>query len=248
MASAVASLCAMSIACGGSGSDRPELNVAVASSLKRPFTELANRYADADLRLEATGSDKIAAALESGRRPDLVVLAGGDLPAGLHRKGLIGPPVVVARNRLVIAARPGGPKIDTPADLGKPGTRLALGSPTVPVGAYADRLIARLPAPVRAAIEANVRTREPDAAGVVGKLLLGSVDAAIVYRTDVLAAGGKLRETAIPARFEPEIDYLAAVVEGVSHQREAGRLLASLRKGEGSLLLHRGGFLPPKPN
>ena len=44
-----------------------------------------------------------------------------------------------------------------------------------------------LPAEQREAILANVRSNEPDVAGVVGKVAQGAVDAGFVYVTDVRA-------------------------------------------------------------
>lgn len=247
LTTAAVALCAAlpMFACGSSDSTGPQLNVSAASSLKKPLTTLSSQYRPADLRLEFAGSDKIAAAIDAGRLPDVVVLAGSKVPAQLLKARKISRPVTVGANRLVIAVPTASRKVGSIEDLAKPGLKVALGSQTVPVGSYADKVIAQLPSGVRSGIAANVRTREPDAAGVVGKLTEGAVDAAIVYRTDVLASNGKLRAIAIPTRLDPTVVYQAATVAGTAHPVEAEALVASLRGGSGHRILMADGFLPP---
>ena len=121
---------------------------------------------------------------------------------------------------------------------------MALGTASVPVGKYADRVLANLPAATRKAILANVKTREPDAAGVTGKLATGAVDAAIIYRTDVLAANGMLIAVAIPSSLKPTVKYFAASVEGSGNLTQATAVLDSLKSGKGHEILIKNGFLP----
>jgi molybdate transport system substrate-binding protein len=243
-------LCATSVlvACGSDDSGATRLDVSAASSLKRPLTGLAGQYGNADLKIEFAGSDRIAAAITGGRLPDVVVLAGSSLAAKLRKAGKISDPVAIGSNRLVVAIPSGSTKVGSIEDLAKQGVQVALGSASVPVGAYADRAIARLPEPVRSGIAANVRTREPDASGVVGKLSSGAVDAAIVYLTDVLASSGKLKAIEIPADLDPQVVYEAATVAGTPHPVEAEALVASLRGGSAHRLLLKQGFLPPPPS
>jgi len=247
---AVAAVSALTIgACGSSqSSSKPQVNLAAATSLKKPLTSLANTYVAANLQLEFAGSDKIAAQLSGGRRPTVVVVAGKDIPTQLKNAGLIDNPVPIAANSLVVAYRTGSKPLRSVEDLGKPGVTVALGSSTVPVGKYADRVLASLPPDVKASILANTKTREPDAAGVVGKLLAGAVDAAIVYRTDVLAANGKLKAAVIPRTLKPTVTYWASTVTG-SANHDAGELLVkSLTDGAGHAALAADGFLPPSKN
>jgi len=234
------------VGCGDakSSGSPASLNVSAASSLKKPIDQLATSWKQSDLKLEFAGSDKIAAALETGRKPDVVVLAGNEVPGQLYSKGLISVPQPIAANRLVVATRKSGVKVGSITDLARPGIKLALGTASVPVGKYADRVLANLPEATRKAILANVKTREPDAAGVTGKLTSGAVDAAIIYRTDVLAANGMLVSAVIPSSFKPTVKYFASSVEGSSHQSQASALLESLKSGKGQAILVKNGFLP----
>lgn len=244
MTAALAALATVTAGCGGSDGGRTTLDVGAASSLKRPLGMLAGSDRKVDLRLEFAGSDAIAAAIRSGRRPDVAILAGSAIPLALAKDGLASSPVPIAANRLVVAVRKDGARPSGIEDLARPGLRVALGSPNVPIGSYADGVLARLPEATRRAILGNVATREPDAASLVGKLRSGAVDAAIIYRTDVTAAGRSLEAVAIPDRLGPSTVYEAVIVKGTRHPAEARGLIASLEAGEGRRALAENGFLP----
>jgi molybdate transport system substrate-binding protein len=201
--------------CGGddsSDSDRPRLTVAAASSLQKALTEYAKSFPGADVKLSFAGSDAIAAQIREGVKPDVFVSADASIAQRLHDDGKAGAAKAVATNRLVLAIHGTKPKIRTFDDIAKPGMTLAMGTSSVPAGAYAEEALRRLPAAERKRIVANVRTREPDVAGVIGKVAAGAVDAGFVYVTDAMAAGDKVIALAIPERLQPRIEYAASVV------------------------------------
>jgi molybdate transport system substrate-binding protein len=181
-------------ALAGCGGGEEKLTVSAATSLKEPLTE----YAGADVNLSFGGSDQLAAQIRAGARPDVFVSADEELPAALHREGLIEPPVRVGRNRLVVAVPEGG-RVTRFEDLAEPGVRIAAGSPSVPVGAYARRALPE-------AAERNIVSEEPDVGAVVGRVRSGAVDAGLVYATDV----GELRAIEPPRPVRTV--YAAAVV------------------------------------
>jgi molybdate transport system substrate-binding protein len=117
----------------------------------------------------------------------------------------------------------------------------------VPVGSYTRELLGRLSARERGAILANVRSEEPDVKGVAGKLAQGAADAGFVYRSDVTASGGRLREVRIPERLEPTVAYGAAVVRGTRSPEQARAFVAGLREGRGAAALREAGLGPPPP-
>ena len=221
--------------CGG-GSD--QLKVSAAASLQPPFTALGGA------RFSFAGSDQLAAQIRAGARPDVFAAANSKLPDALYADGLVARPVAFARTQLVIAVRRGS-TIRSIAQLARPGVAIATGSATVPVGAYTATTLARLPAAQRAAIDRNVRSRDPDVAGVVGKVTEGAVDAGFVYLTDVVATRGRLRAVRLPPALQPEVVYEAAVVRGSSHATAARAFVRGLRHGRGAALLRRAGFEAP---
>ena len=64
-------------------------------------------------------------------------------------------------------------KINSLDDLATAGVKIAAGRETVPVGSYARKVLAGLPPAQEQAILANIKSNEPDVAGVVGKVVPG---------------------------------------------------------------------------
>jgi molybdate transport system substrate-binding protein len=233
------------VAAGCGSSDKPTLTVSAATSLKSAFTAYGRAFPDATVRSSFAGSDELAAQIRQGVRPDVFASANTKLPDALYKKGLVDKPVVFAANRLVLAVPAGGAKVKAVADLAKPGTTIAMGSPSVPIGAYTRKVLAKLPAGQAKAILANVRSNEPDVGGVVGKITQGAVDAGFVYVTDVRAADGKLRAIDLPASLQPQVAYGVAVVKGSKHREQAQAFVSGLLKGEGRKRLDAAGFERP---
>jgi molybdate transport system substrate-binding protein len=227
---------------GGGGGGRPSrpLTVSAAASLKTAFLAYhsGNRYSFA-------GSDVLAAQIKAGARPDVYAAANTKLPQQLYRAGLLDKPVVFAGNRLVIAVPAGKTKVRSLADLAKPGVTIAAGSASVPIGSYTHQVLGRLPQPEAKKILANIRSNEPDVAGVVGKLSQDAVDAGFVYVTDVKAAGKKLTAIDLPAKLQPSVAYAAAVVKGSKLHHKASGFVKGLLTGGGAATLRQAGFEPP---
>jgi molybdate transport system substrate-binding protein len=228
--------------CGNGGSSR--LEVSAAASLRRPFTEYGHQFRRAAVRYSFAGSDTLAAQIEQGIRPDVFASANTQLPDMLFARGLVTRPVVFAANRLVLAVARQS-TIAGLAAIERPGVRVAVGAPTVPVGSYTAAALARLALDRRRRLLGNIRDREPDVTGIVGKLLQGAVDAGFLYATDVSAAGGKLRAISLPAELQPQISYEVAVVTGASHPAEARAFISGLLHGAGRADLLSDGFLAP---
>jgi molybdate transport system substrate-binding protein len=234
-------LAALVPGCGNSNG-KSQLTVSAAASLKRALTQYGHEFSPAGVRFSFAGSDQLAAQIRQGAKPDVFAAANTALPEALHRAGLVDRPIVFALNRLVIAVPAGRSRIAGIDDLAKPGTTIATGSRSVPVGAYTRTVLARLAAPERRAILGNVRSQEPDVQGVVGKLTQGAVDAGFVYATDVEAAGGRLRAIELPQELRPQVAYAVAVITGSSHRSEARAFIEGLLHGAGTRALRAAGF------
>ena len=241
---ALVSLALASLGCGG-GAEPPRVVVSAAASLKTALTSCTTDFPGARVRLSFAGSDELAAQIRRGVRPDLFAAANTKLPERLAREGLVGRPVAFATNELVLAVPAGEGGVSSLEDLERPGVRLAVGSPSVPVGDYTRQVLSRLPPAPGARILANVRTSEPDVKGVVGKLTQEAVDAGFVYRSDVVASGGRLREIALPEALQPTVVYGAAVVTSAPRPALARRLLTDMVSGTCADALRRDGFGRP---
>jgi molybdate transport system substrate-binding protein len=239
---ALLALCAALAGCGSSGD--PELKVSAASSLTKAFNEYAPTLENVKVRYSFAGSDELAAQIEEGVRPDVFASANTKLPATLYAKHLVEAPAVFAGNKLVLAV-PSGSDIHSVAGLEKPGTTIAVGSATVPVGTYTETVLGRLSPSQRLKITKNIRDREPNVSGIVGKLSEGAVDAGFLYATDVKAAGGKIEAIDLPASLQPDVAYGIAVVRGTPHAEQARAFVSGLLHGSGQSELQKAGFLPP---
>jgi molybdate transport system substrate-binding protein len=229
---------------GGSGAGRPQLIVSAASSLRDAFTAYGDTFRPARVRLAFGGSDELAAQIRAGGKVDVFAAANAKLPDQLHAEGKVGPPVAFTSNRLVLAVPAGSSHVKSLDDVAKPGVKVGIGGKAVPVGDYTRQVLAALPALERDRILTNVKTEEPDVAGIVGKLTQGAVDAGFVYATDVVGAKGALKAIQLPDRLRPKVEYEVAVVSGTKHRAEAQAFIDGLRGGAGQAALHRAGFLP----
>jgi molybdate transport system substrate-binding protein len=200
---------------------------------------------NADVKLSFAGSDELAAQIRSGAKPDVFAAANTKLPDQLFKEGLVEQPKVFAANRLVLAVPADDAKVGSLADLASPGVKIALGSPTVPVGSYTRKVLARLDPAQRKAILANVRSNEPDVGGISAKLTQGAVDAGFLYVTDVEATNGRLRAIELPAKLAPEVAYGVAIVKGAKHAEAARGFADGLLDGDGAAALKAAGFEPP---
>ncbi len=233
-------------ASGGSGSaGKPQLTVSAAASLKTAFTGYGRQFPDVSARFSFAGSDELAAQIRQGVKPDVYAAANTELPDELFAEGLVEEPVVFAGNRLVLAVPADDAEVASLEDLEADGVTLAIGSGGVPVGAYTRSVLEQLPAGRREAILANVRSEEPDVAGITGKLTQGAVDAGFLYVSDVRATDGRLKAIELPGDLQPSVAYGVAVVTGAKQPAAAKAFIAGLLDGAGAKALEDAGFEPP---
>ena len=245
-AATVAVVLSATCAGGCSGSDQGQLRVSAAASLRPAFDDYAaNAFPDDQIQQSFAGSDQLAAQIEQGARPDVFASANTQYPEELYARGLLEKPVVFARNRLVLAV-PADSGMRSVADVAEPGVSVVIGNPSVPIGAYTHKILARLPASEGSAILANVRSQEPDVSSIVGKLTQGAADAAFVYVTDVRATAGSVRAIPLPDSLQPEVAYGIGVLSHAPDPELARRYVQGLEPGgSGVRYLRQAGFLPP---
>ncbi len=228
---------------GGADGDgaKPRLVVSAASSMSTALEDCSRRFEGADVKLSFAGSDQLAAQIRQGLEPDVYAAASTTLPTELHEEGLLAKPVEFVSNTLVVAV-PRDSEIEAVEQAAADGVKLAIGSESVPIGAYTRELIARLPKDVADGLLANVRSNEPDVSGIVGKLTQGAADAGFVYASDVTAARGTLRAIPLPGELQPAVVYAAGVVEGAEQPELARAYVDGLVGGDCYETLQRAGF------
>ena len=229
----------------GGGGGKPQLTVSVAASLKQAFTAYGQRFAEGSARFSFAGSDELAAQIEQGVKPDVYAAANTKLPDQLYDKGLVEKPTIFAGNRLVLAVPAEDAKVSSLRDLEGEDVDLAIGAKDVPVGSYTRTVLEKLPARRSEKILANVRSEEPDVAGITGKLTQGAVDAGFLYLSDVRGTGGELEAIELPDDLQPSVAYGVAVVKGAKQPEAAKAFIDGLIDGPGAQALEDAGFEPP---
>jgi molybdate transport system substrate-binding protein len=228
------------------GGAKPQLVVSAASSMKEALSACAGEFPDATVRLQFAGSDELAAQIRRGVPVDVFAAANTQLPETLAQEGKLERPVTFATNRLVLAVPAGDANnVDSLRALERPGVRLVVGAEGVPVGDYTREVLARLGPAASSAVLANVRSNEPDVKGIVGKLTQGAADAGFVYRSDVDAAGGRLKAIELPPRLEPTGTYAAGVVKAARRPDAAEAFVDDLLAGGCHEALLAAGFGEP---
>jgi molybdate transport system substrate-binding protein len=209
--------------------------VFAASSLSEAFEQL-----DPEARFNFAGSDDLATQLREGARADVYASADAKHALALYEEGLVEQPVRLASNHVVVIVPRGNPaRIESLLDLARPGLKLVIAAPGVPVGDYAREALARTDEGPE--VLENVVSEEDDVKGVVGKVALGEADAGFAYRTDIAPTDGKVVEASEIGALG-RADYGIAVVRG-GNRDAAEAFVARALGDEGRRVLLRAGFV-----
>jgi molybdate transport system substrate-binding protein len=218
------------------------LTVFAAASLTDVFPKI-----DAHPRYGFAGSDVLAFQIQQGAPADVFAAASPKYPELLYKQGLVQKPIQFATNTLVLVVPKSNPaQIHTVDDLTKPGVKIVIGDPSVPVGSYTRTVLSNLG--ISAAVLKNVVSQETDVRSVLGKVALGEADAGFVYVTDARTVQGKVKVIALRESAQPHVVYEVAVVKRSPHLQAAYRYVTRLIRPAAQRELERAGFGPrPKP-
>ncbi|HVU52473.1 MAG TPA: molybdate ABC transporter substrate-binding protein [Polyangia bacterium] len=231
---------------------RRELVVFEAASLKDVFARLARRFEAENpgvaVVANAAGSQELRTQLEQGAAADVFASADRNHMDAVVARKLVDAPAILACNEPVVVVRAGlTPPVTRFADLPR-AERIVVGAPDVPVGRYMrsilDKAAAKLGPDFAARVEARIVSRELNVRQVLAKVVLGEADAAVVYRSDALAAAGKVRLVEIPPDLNVTAEYPIATLRAAPHADLARRFVALVRSPEGVAALREAGFVP----
>ena len=228
----------------GTGPDGT-LTVFAAASLTDVFTELGERLeADnpgLDVRFSFAGSSALAVQITQGAPADVFASANPGQMSVVTEAGLAaGEPEVFTANVLEIAVPAGNPAgITGLADFAREELTLAVCAPGVPCGAAAEEVFAA------AGVTAAPDTQEEDVRAALTKVELGEVDAALVYATDVVAAGDDVQGIGFPEAESAVNDYPVCVLAGAPNPEAARAFVDLVRSAEGQAALADAGFRTP---
>jgi molybdate transport system substrate-binding protein len=223
---------------GAAARQQAQLTVYAAASLTDAFPKL-----DSTERYSFGGSNTLAAQINQGAPADVFASANMDLPNQLYAKGVCSKPVVFTRNTLVIIVPKANPaNIHSVYDLAKPGVKLDIAGPKVPVGSYTLQVLKNMN--LTAPVTANVVSQETDVREVLAKVALGEADAGFVYSTDAKTVPGKVTVFRVPAWAQPKVQYGICVVSRSANKAAAQTFVNRVLSKAGQAVLLSYGFLP----
>jgi molybdate transport system substrate-binding protein len=156
------------------------------------------------------------------------------------KAGRAGDPAVFASNVLEIAVPRGNPgHVTGLADFARPGLTLAVCAPQVPCGAAAEQVF------TASGIRAVPDSQEEDVRAALTKVELGEVDAALVYATDVRAAGARVEGIPFPEAEDAVNRYPIVVLEDAPNPTAAQAFVDLVRSDAGRRALADAGFRTP---
>ena len=245
------------VSSAGATASQPDGEVVVlaATSLTEPFVEMARLIRDVYPQLSIVynfaGSQALRTQLEQGAAADVFASANTIQMQHASERGLIeGSPKVFVQNTLLIIvprANPGG--VSSLADLAKPGLKLALAGPQVPVGRYSREVLqAAQPdygTDFAARVLGNLVSEETSVKQVLVKVRLGEADAGIVYASDV--SENVLRDVStvpIPDAYNRLASYPVAATQAARNPSGAAAFIRFVLSPPGQTILKAHGFIP----
>ena len=239
---------------GTSPARAAELSVMAASSLTGALRDIARLYEHEHpgdiINLNFAGSQTLATQIDHGAPADLFISANKKAMARVINNGQAAAAKTLLHNRLVIAVRSDlTPCPTTVQQLARPGLLLAIGNPQVPVGYYTRKLFANLSTDATygpewlSKVKQNIVSEENMVKAIIAKLLLGEVDAGIVYQSDLAATDARfLRGIRLPENHNPLASYPVAKLKGAAADTDL--FLAFLFSPAARQIFSHHGFIP----
>jgi len=213
------------------------LTIFAAASLTNVFPQIAPKQ-----HYSFGGSNALAAQVEQGAPADVFASANTSIPFQLYDQGLLEKPVLFTRNELTLIVPKANPaSIHAVADLAKPGVKLVVAAPGVPVGDYTRTVLHTMKLD---SVLQNVVSNESDVREVLAKVALGEADAGFVYVTDARTVRGKVATIGIRWTAQPRVSYAVAVVRASRHKVAARAFVKALLGKAAQAKLRAAGFLP----
>jgi molybdate transport system substrate-binding protein len=220
------------------------ITVFAAASLTGAFTTLGKEFEAANPGTTVTfsfgPSSGLATQITQGAPVDVFASASTRNMDQVVAAKAATAPTDFARNVMEIAVPPANPgKIRQLSDLAKKGEKVVLCAAEVPCGSTARTVFAN------AGLTVTPVSNEVDVKSTLSKVQLGEADAGVVYVTDVLAAGSKVRGIEIPAAVNASTSYPIARLTTSENAALAKAFVDHALSDQGALELAAAGFEKP---
>jgi molybdate transport system substrate-binding protein len=220
------------------------ITVFAAASLMGTFTQLGTQFEAAHpgdtVKFSFGPSSGLSTQITSGAPADVFASAAPANMDTVVSAGDAANPQDFAKNTMEVATPPNNPgKVDSVTDLAKKSVKVALCQPQVPCGVVAAEVFKN------ASIKVKPVTLQPDVKSVLTQVETGNVDAGMVYVTDVMAAGAKVKGVSIPASDNASTLYPIATISNSKHKSIAQAFVAYVLSPAGQQVLTAAGFQKP---
>jgi molybdate transport system substrate-binding protein len=219
-----------------------KINVLAAASLTGTFTTLGKQFKvlhpGVNIVFDFEASSAAAQQITTGARVDVFASASPKNMASV--KAFVTTPADFVSNSLEIAVPPDNPgRVSGLKDLARKTVSVALCQPQVPCGALARTVLAK------AKVTVKPKTLEADVKSTLGKVEFKSVDAGLVYVTDVRAAGARIKGIVIPATVNASTEYPIATLAKAPNATVAKAFVQYVLSPQGQKVLLAAGFSRP---
>lgn len=231
-----------------SGSSAEEITgtvtVLAAASLTETFTTLGKQFEAAHpgvtVKFSFAASSALAEQANNGAPADVFASASVKNMTLVTEAKNADTPTIFVKNAMQIAVPASNPaNITTLADLAKPGVKVALCQAEVPCGATAQKVFDN------AKLKVTPVTLEEDVKSTLAKVELNEVDAAVVYVTDVKAAGDKIKGIEIDPAVNASTEYPIATLTNAPNAVGGKAFMEYVLSAEGQQVLADAGFAKP---
>jgi molybdate transport system substrate-binding protein len=235
------------------------LTVFAASSLTDAFKEIGVLF-ETERSIPVTfnfgASSQLRTQLGLGAAADVFAPADQTQMDNARNDGSIaGQDATFARNRLVVITPRDNPgRVQSAADIARPGVRFVTAAPEVPIGVYTQNMFDKMSqidvfgSDFKDRANANIVSREPNVRQVVAKVQLGEADAAVVYLTDVTPASAPdLLTIPIPDEVNTLASYPIALVSSGSETELGQAFIDLVMAPAGQAVLAKWNFTPVGP-
>jgi molybdate transport system substrate-binding protein len=231
-------------ASGSAGALSGTVTVFAAASLTESFGTLGRQFEAAHpgvtVRFNFAASSALAESIAQGAPADVFASASAKNMDSVVEAGDAADPKTFAKNAMEIAVPPANPAgVAALADLARPGLKLALCQEQVPCGATAKQVFDK------AEVTVKPVTLGADVKAVLTAVRLGEVDAGVVYRTDVRAAGTEVKGIQIPAELNASTSYPIATLAKAPNAAAARVFVDYVLSADGAEVLTGSGFGGP---
>lgn len=227
--------------------DGVTIRVFTAASLADAMTEMSDAFAEVhrtgeggelSVELNVAGSATLREQILAGAPGDVFVSANEQIMEDVAAAGeLHGSAQAVAGNSMALIMPPDNPgDVAAVADLDRPGLLIGLCAPGVPCGDFAAALLAK------ASLDPPVATFEDDVRALTTRVIAGELDVAVVYHSDVVAAGEAVASVAISDDVNVMTVSTAAVLGTSSTPEVAQMFIDFALSAPGQQILQRHGL------